>query len=268
MNELEQEQEVLKEEQAFEEAFSGEKEPEPMEAPEPTEAPVQLPPVDVAVAPTTQTLHLPQVPAPGTFDTVEFGKMQNRLRKSEGAVGGLKNQINDLNTTIKELQAARPSDLRNDELEKLRLDQEGLAKAIERNGEMVKDDILKSLGQTTFNPTEVLSQVDARLEERMSLIPVDIKHPGWRDTVKAGEFSAWLSTQGAGVRSLSSSEDPHNAIQLLDIYEDARRVQQNQTTETTNRLESAVAPINPAMAPPQPTTLTDEDEFEAAFKSG
>lgn len=54
-------------------------------------------------------------------------------------------------------------------------------------------------------------------------IAIEVAHPGWIATVRTPEFVRWLDAQPPEVYALSKSQDPTDAIALLDRYEESRR---------------------------------------------
>ncbi len=81
----------------------------------------------------------------------------------------------------------------------------------------------------------------ASTQEARQLAQVDIKHPGWEDTVKTPDYAAWIKTQAPDIQALGDSDRAADAIKLLDIYAENRKAIEKQAKNQT-RLATVVAP--------------------------
>jgi S1-C subfamily serine protease len=79
--------------------------------------------------------------------------------------------------------------------------------------------------------------VSQSLEQREQ--EVEAAHPGWKSLVRTAGFQQWLRVQADPVRALARSEEPADAIRLLDLYK----------AGTTPRVGQSPASEPPRIAP-------------------
>ena len=58
----------------------------------------------------------------------------------------------------------------------------------------------------------------AKLEMTRAKLAVEQAHPGWESAIRTEQFSAWRKGQPASVQRLGESDDPKDAILMLDLY--------------------------------------------------
>lgn len=81
----------------------------------------------------------------------------------------------------------------------------------------VRDEITSDL--TTRITADVRASIAAETESRL----VNIAHRGWTDTVKTQAFVDWMGKQSPEVQALGASPVAEDAIQLLDSFKDSQK---------------------------------------------
>jgi len=173
-----------------------------------------------------------------------LSKTTDRLRNTEGHIGGLKTQLQQLAAA----QAVKPADGPSaSELRAAQKDSGAMAKLLEdypELGETFKtvleesvrplQEQLKSLSSRE-QPAGITPQDLARMKSELT---VEAVHPGWQEKVRTAQFVGWLQGQPPEVQMLAASESPRDAIRLLDLNSKAS----NEAVTTRNqRLNSAAA---------------------------
>jgi hypothetical protein len=87
----------------------------------------------------------------------------------------------------------------------------------------VSDEALTSYWQKTYGNTaqrvpERPTPSDDDVRKAAAAAQVEKAHPGWKRTVATPQFSAWLAKQSEQVKKLAESEEPADAIRLLDKF--------------------------------------------------
>lgn len=85
-----------------------------------------------------------------------------------------------------------------------------------------------------------LSEIEAKIPQGNTSVPenvvtkeelqtwknemyVESRHEGWKDRVKTPEFAGWLHRQPREVQMLAVSDDPRDAVRLLDLHQEATK---------------------------------------------
>lgn len=93
-------------------------------------------------------------------------------------------------------------------------------------------------------------------------VTTELKHPGWKKTLKTDEFKAWYQTAPADIRAAGASDSADDAIKVLDAFK-AHTARQQIQQRSTSRLEAATAPTRgTGGGPVQPSA---EQAFDAGF---
>lgn len=81
------------------------------------------------------------------------------------------------------------------------------------------------------------ADVQARIDRVRREMAVEMRHPGWLNEVQQPRFLGWMQNQANEVRMLAGSDDPGDAIRLLDLYKQTTSAQAQQQ----NALDAAAA---------------------------
>jgi hypothetical protein len=168
-----------------------------------------------------------------------------RLRNAEGHIGGLNSQLKQQlqsahqvtaqggdAPTAKQLVEAQKS---TKAMEALRRDYPEFAEAMGAVLEEQMQEVAKRIPQ----PTQAQPSITAAdLSQLRAEVEVEVRHPGWKDTVSQPVFRGWLGRQPREVQMLAASESPQDATRLLDLYFDGTKTSSAQRTQ---RLSSAAA---------------------------
>jgi len=187
---------------------------------------------------------------------LELGLQQqsHRLRQAEGHIGGLNSQIRQqlqVAQRVTETGGAAPTAQQIADAQKspqalarLKDDYPEFGSAVEDalNAQMAQiEQRLKGFAPQQQQPEpgpRALNESD--IERLRAELQVEVRHSDWKSTVREPVFVGWLSRQAPEVQLLAGSDNPRDAIRLLDIYSDARST----TTQRTQRLASAAAMPN------------------------
>lgn len=170
-----------------------------------------------------------------------------RLRNAEGHIGGLNSQLKQqLQTahqvtaqggdapTAKQIAEAQKS---SKAMENLRRDYPEFAEAMDAALEERLQEVVKRIPQP--QPVQMQPSVTtADLNRLQSEFAVEVRHPGWKDTVTQPVFRGWLERQPREVQMLAASESPQDAVRLLDLYADGTKTS---AATRTQRLSAAAA---------------------------
>lgn len=169
-----------------------------------------------------------------------------RLRNAEGHIGGLNNQLKQQQELAKRLNAAggeapTAKELREAQgspkaMEDLKRDYPEFAEAMESalNARLSQVEQLlhqQQPAQPAVSPDEI-NRLRAEFQ-------VEVRHPGWQNTVQTPEFRGWLTRQPREVQMLAASESPQDATRLLDIFSETAKA----VTSTRNQRLNAAAAI-------------------------
>lgn len=121
------------------------------------------------------------------------------------------------------------------------------------------------LSQTVQQQQAVIEQQAETLRE----LQVEVRHPGWQETVKTPEFGQWLRGQNPDLQMLAGSPQPADAVKLLDAYADFKKGPQPQNVieDRQRRLANSATPGGDRTgAPRQATAETPEEVWKQVTK--
>lgn len=173
-----------------------------------------------------------------------LAKSETRLRNTEGHIGGLKTQLQQLaaaqakpaesGPTAAEMRAAQKS---TGAMAKLLDDYPELGESFKGALDEAMRPLQEQLqGLTGREPVQGITSDD--LTKLRAELTVEAQHPGWQERVKTAQFHGWLQGQAREVQMLAASESPRDAIRLLDLNAEASK---NTVQTRTQRLNSAAA---------------------------
>ena len=219
-------------------------------------------------------------------------RLEQRVRNTEGHIGGLTSTLNAFREELKAAASvaaasapgAAPSKQQISaaagslaKWESLKSDFPEWADAIdERLGAMsapspaVDVAALRKQMETELT-AKIRADVEAAFEPRL----VDITHRGWRSLVRTPEFVQWINAQPENVRQLAASPKADDAIDLLDLYKGANKVNpktaEEITAERKARLRQAAnVPRGQGAATPRRSIddMTDEEYWQYLATQG
>ena len=180
----------------------------------------------------------------------QLGQALTRLRQAEGHIGGLNSQLKQAmvqraQQTTADAGGTAPS---AGEIRAAQGDSKAMAKLIDEYpdfGAAVKGavdeqmsavkELIKQASPAAAPAAQPAVQ-PADLEAFKRSLLVESRHPGWENEVKTPAFHGWLQGQAREVQMLARSDDPQDAIRLLDLRHDAAGGGRNQ-----QRLDAAAA---------------------------
>lgn len=210
------------------------------ETPEATPA-VETPPEPEAVAEEVPAETPAEVPPETPVDPNEelratVAQLQDRLRKTEGHIGGLTSELK----RTKEAMAAGTAAAQSTNGEAPTSTQMQTASKNPAAWDKLKNDFPEwaegveaymatrqaPQGLTPEQVQERLQQQEAALRAEMAAqlneLRVETRHEGWKETVNSAEFFAWAKAQSPDIQALAASDSPSDAIRMLDLYKSAK----------------------------------------------
>lgn len=171
-----------------------------------------------------------------------------RLRNAEGHIGGLNSQLKQQLQTAhqvtsqggeapsaKQIAEAQKS---SKAMENLRRDYPEFAEAMDAALEERLQEVVKRIPQQP-QPVQAQPSVTADdLNRLQAEFAVEVRHPGWKETVTQPVFRGWLERQPREVQMLAASASPQDAVRLLDLYADGTKTS---AATRTQRLSAAAA---------------------------
>ena len=273
--------------------------PTPAPAVQPAATPAASTPAPAAAAPAPAAATPADDPFAGLHPAVRarlesIDGLTQRLRNTEGHIGGLTSENKRLAgevaaaqaaaktstaaPTTAQMQAAQASTAKWDQL-KTEFPEwaDALEERLSRvqpaqpNLDELRNQIRGELTQqlTTDITARVSADLAAKTEDRL----VNVAHRGWKDTVKTKEFTDWYAKQPTEVQQLGASPVAEDAIALLDKYQVHRSAQapavdpaQVKQQRQQRLQEAASMARGNASVPPvkSPNDMTDQEYWDYA----
>lgn len=175
-------------------------------------------------------------------------QLGGRLRNAEGHIGGLNSQVRQQIETARaataagvdapsarEIRAAQDSPKAFAQIES---DYPEFAKALRPAIEATMKDRFDEFEKRLPQNDSAQSTTAQELQTFKAEMRVESRHPGWQDTVKTSDFMGWMQNSPRELKLLAGSNEPADAVRLLDMYADSKKAV---TPQRNQRLESAAA---------------------------
>ena len=205
---------------------------------------------------------------------VAMEHLDQRLRTSEGRVSAMQRELDIAKQAARAVEDA-PSQ------RQINTAGQNTAKWKELQDEFPEwadaiDERLKGAGND--NAPELRAELDslrqakAQTDKDLAELRVSVIHPHWDEDVKTPEFAEWMKKQPYEIQTLASSDNPRDAIKLLDAYADqpaqaerARKVLDGRT----NRLKASATNVNHNAGKPgrSEDELSSEEYWNALAKT-
>ena len=178
-----------------------------------------------------------------------INQLSGRLRNAEGHIGGLNSQVKSQIEAARKVEAAgaqAPSAREinaaqgsPEALAELERDHPEFAKAMRPAIDAALSSRIAEFEKRTPQPSNSEPSLSRQeLDAFKAELKVETRHPGWQEKVAGAEFVGWLSNSPREMKMLAASTEPADAIRLLDLYEDSKKVAPSKTSQ---RLSSAAA---------------------------
>ena len=153
--------------------------------------------------------------------------LHNRVRNTEGHIGGLKSQLERAATAARDTGNEAPT---NAEIREAIASPEALKQFREEYPEIAKavdlaiQERVSSLPRPGPASTEIeaLRNQIAQLERQRAIDFIESRHEGWVETIRTPEFQGWVKAQPREVAALGDSNDPRDAVRMLDLFKTGR----------------------------------------------
>ncbi len=223
-------------------------------------------------------------PAPDSGTTPDpaesDGKIASRLRKVEGTVGTLSDQLSralEANAKLVEpKKGPTPEQIADAATSSEKLKEFGkewpeAADAVNEGLDLLEKRLLDKI------PTAeaIDSAITESFEAGRAVAKLDRKHENWEETVNSGQFEDWQKAQPAEVRALAGSKDAADASKMLDLYKKSLQDAKPEPDEPNpkevareaqrRRLQDAVAPTIPGSSNRRDETPDVDEAFEEGF---
>lgn len=280
---LEQEAAEQDFESAFAEFAGGEGAPPEPELPE-SETEQAEPETEQAESETGEPESETEEPAPPADDNDPIAQLQrerdewrHRYQSDQGRVSALQRKINELE---RQQQQTRPAQQQSEEMP-------AAVKELIENYPEIADGVRALVeGERARILREVQGQVDplrqahlsraqqeAQEREQRGVQAVEQAHPGWQEIVRTNDFQDWLYRQPAGIQALTKSDEPGDAIALLNLFKGVSlQGAVDSKAEDTSRADRIAAErkrkLEEAESIPSATVSKREevsDDFDSAF---
>jgi len=204
---------------------------------------------------------------------VDYDSVATRLKQAESRIGAITNEAaakakqDKEAPTQDEIDAAAESESDWDDLkEEFPQWAKAVDNRIKKEGETFKklQDQIDSLesNRSTGGNEDLLKEVDS-----LKRLAITIKHKDWLQTVKTPEFNEFAKSSEENQR-LFASQNPAEAIELLDRYADRKPPEKKTTAqiaeERKKRLKQSQTPNT---ASSRPTAKSDDDMDDAEFRA-
>lgn len=179
-----------------------------------------------------------------------INQLSGRLRNAEGHIGGLNSQVKSQIEAARKTEAAGAKAPSAGEISAAQGSPEALA-ALERDypefAKAMQPAIDAALGSRMAELEKRLQSSIPSAGQNLSRQELDVfkaeltveaKHPGWQAKVAEAEFIGWLNSGPRELKMLAASDDPADAIRLLDLHEASKT---NSVSKTSQRLSAAAA---------------------------
>jgi hypothetical protein len=183
------------------------------------------------------------------------------IRKVHGKLG-------EINRAVLELQKSQGNSAVNLSGVKLKRLQEEYPEL----AELLTQDLSESgagaqVAQPQVNFDEAVAKVREDLSKEMQTNLLTIQHRDWRGVIQSPAFAEWKqSLPEADQVELDNSWNASYLSEKLTAFKTWNAEKQTGATQRKNRLSRAITPRGNA-APNKPVPLTEEDGFNAAFKT-
>lgn len=232
----------------------------PAQDPPPTEDPPQDPPPNEETKTESYPQLSPEVQAKlARFDELSAAVPQlvNELREAKGRIGALQSQWDK----ARQSTAAQPTQTQVAAAAKDPEKWEELKKDFPEWGEAIAafvDNKLSGLSSAPAGPSkdeieQLVAQrtgaATAALQKKLNSALVTAAHRTWLHDVKQPDFVAWFQMQDPATKAKADSEDPEDAIAMLDLfYEHKKKSAPAVREERAKRLEAAATTTKPGTA--------------------
>lgn len=179
-----------------------------------------------------------------------INQLSGRIRNAEGHIGGLNSQVKQQLEAAKQVKAAGAEAPSTGEIRAAQDNPQAMAELERDYPEFAK--ALKPAIEATL--ASRIAEFEKRIPQQQSQpagdfaskqeiqafkaeLRVESKHPGWQEKVAKPEFIGWLQSGPRELQMLAGSNEPSDAIRLLDIYEESRKT----SGKSNTRLNSAAA---------------------------
>lgn len=185
---------------------------------------------------------------------------EHRYRSDLGRQAALQKKISDLEAKIQE-SGPRSDESRAEYSGRM----QGLMEDYPEIAQALQDELDRRLGSVNQELTPMIEERERR-ERSVAEDQVKNRYPDFTETVRSREFLEWYSGQPQSIQRLAASDDPSDAIAMLDFYSAVSRPTSNPAVQEIREKRSQALARNVSVRNTAPAPTGDApDDFEAAF---
>ena len=176
------------------------------------------------------------------WDTLmdQLTQFDTRIKETVGRIGAIQGKLDASEIQAQKEKESAPTEeelsiaAKNKEIwDEIQEEQPELAEGIAAKLALEKVNLpdINAIKETVLAGTveEVSDKFNSQLDEKIQEVITQVTgqlvssfHPGWEDTVKDSNFLAWIATQNESTLAKYYSDEPAQAISLLDDYEESK----------------------------------------------
>lgn len=150
---------------------------------------------------------------------IERDQLLQYKRSNEGRVSALQQKINQLEHQRVPQQPTRPpANVTPEKWGEFEEEYPEIAQAINARMGAMEQTVQRSVEGRIGQAVQPLQQAEHQRFLSSQYAALDAAHPDWKDVVRSGPFTQWLSAQPTAVQGFMNSEDARDASYLLDTY--------------------------------------------------
>lgn len=189
---------------------------------------------------------------------------EHRYRSDLGRQAALQKKVRELEAKLQD-SGQRAGETRAEHSERM----QHLMQDYPEIAEALQDELDRRLGGVKESLTPVFEEQQQRARQSAEKAVEEV-HPDYRETVQSPQFIDWFSSQPDSVKQMAASEDPQDAIAVLNFYNAMNGVQPPQSNPAVKEIRekrSQALQRNVAVRNTAPAPVGDApDDFESAFK--
>lgn len=186
---------------------------------------------------------------------------EHRYRSDLGRQAALQKKIADLEGKLQE-SAPKSEETRAEYSERM----QGLMQDYPEIAQALQEELDRRLGSMKQELSPVFEERQQR-EQEAAVARVRDRYPDFTETVRSQEFLEWYSRQPASIQKLAASNDPEDALAMLDFYSALNRPAANPAVQEIREKRDQALARNVAVRNTAPAPTGDApDDFEAAFR--
>lgn len=188
---------------------------------------------------------------------------EHRYRSDLGRQAALQKKIADLEAKLQD-SGQRSDETRSEYSERM----QNLMQDYPEIAEALQEELDRRLGGVKQELAPMFEERQRRERDTAEAAVLEV-HPDFKEAVQSQEFVDWFSKQPDAVQRMGASDDPRDAIAVLDFYKalNGKAVQSNPAVQQIREKRSRALERNVTVRNTAPAPVGDApDDFETAFR--